>query len=149
MEYTFLYELDKFPQNKRKSILPILTDSQLKLLYYIYIFKNKNNIKDQQLREAIIKQEFNSTEAKSLDELVSFIIETAEISDETITDAVITEILSYIAAVELYAGPIEAKKAAKVIFCKKRVVGIKSKDILKEMKKRKNKKKYEKVKKTC
>ena len=44
---------------------------------------------------------------------------------------------------------IEAKKAAKVIFCKKRVVGIKSKDILKEIEKRKNKKNYKKVKKTC
>lgn len=132
MEYTFLYELDKVPQHKRKEILPTLTDSQLKLLYYIYFVKL--DIEHNFIREAILTQEVNPNNKSSLDSIITNIL-----AGEVVLDDLVEDILSYIARVEFYAGPVEAKKAAKVIFHKKRVVGIKAKDILKEIDSRKEK----------
>lgn len=146
MEYSFIYELDKIPQDKRRETLHLMSDKQLELLYYIYI--KKITIQDGELRQAILNSEFNGLQAKELSEIISFIIETEEFNEDTRVGLVI-EMLSYISAVGFYAGPVEARKAAKVLLCKKRVVGIKARDILEELNKRKNKKNMKKVKKTC
>lgn len=116
MEYSFLYEFDKVPQEERKDRISQLSDEQLAVLKHVYL--NKNMFDREQLRNEI--REFEPTKPVNFLELIKYLDSDYEPVEAS------RMILNYLSDLSKTHGCLEASKAAKVIFCKKRIVGVKA-----------------------
>lgn len=131
MVYSFLYDFKKYSVEERKERLQDLTEEQLMILEHIYL--NKQMFSNEELRDYIPGFEPSATDVR-LEDLISLLKADYDI------DIAAQMILNYLYTVGLVDGDAEASKAAKVIFCKRRIVGVKAKDIIAERERRNLKK---------
>lgn len=127
MVYSFIYEFDKVPVKERKKKMKDLTNEQLQVLWHVYF--NKSMFDKIELRDYI--EAYEPSKPVSFTELLEYLDTENEI------DTSAKMILDFVYDLGLSYGDVEAGKATQIIFCKKRIVGIKMKDVKAEISNRK------------
>lgn len=127
MVYSFIYEFDKVPVEERKERMKELTDEQLQVLWHVYF--NKSMFDKVELREYL--KDYEPSKPVSFIELLDFLDTASDI------DASAKMILDFVYDLELSYGDVEAGKATQIIFCKRKIVGVKMKDVKAEISNRK------------
>ena len=135
MVYSFIYEFDKVPVEERKKRLKELTDEQLRVLWHVYF--NKTMFDKLELRDYL--KGYEPSKPVPFIELIEYLDTDNDIDESA------KMILDFVYDLELSYGDVEAGKATQVIFCKRKIVGVKMKDVKAEISARKELlKKYEK-----
>ena len=134
MNYNLVYEFEKIPQKQRTSKLVMLSDKDFELIKHIYLNGDKM-VTEEDIRARIFDSDLFEDKDVSLEDIVKMASGPYDI------DILTSMFLLYIYYVDIICGPVEAKKASKVILCKKKIVGIKTKDVLSELLRRQNLKK--------
>lgn len=124
MNYNFIYDFEKYNQSQRPAKLRTLTDNEFDLVKHIYL--NKNMITQEDLKLRIDNELYSETDLLPLEEIIKMASQPFDI------DNLCDNVLCYISYIDSYYGPVEARKASKILLRKKKIVGIKTNDVINE-----------------